>query len=63
MVENYGESVQDRAIPNPIRTFKEAFADFRKSPVSHLLDFLRKIVYSTIIHVTRVEQWKNLSPQ
>lgn len=27
-VENYGESVQDRAIPNPIRTFSEAYADF-----------------------------------
>ncbi|XP_073258696.1 probable ATP-dependent RNA helicase DDX43 [Porites lutea] len=27
-VENYGESVQDRQIPNPIRTFGEAFADY-----------------------------------
>lgn len=31
MVENYGESVQDRQIPNPVRTFGEAYADFRKS--------------------------------
>lgn len=31
MVENYGESVQDRHIPNPVRTFGEAYADFRKS--------------------------------
>lgn len=28
MVENYGETVQDRAIPNPIRTFDEAYANF-----------------------------------
>ncbi|XP_068750067.1 probable ATP-dependent RNA helicase DDX43 isoform X2 [Montipora capricornis] len=28
MVDNYGDSVQDRAIPNPIRTFGEAYADF-----------------------------------
>lgn len=28
MVENYGESVQDRIIPNPIRTFGEAYADY-----------------------------------
>lgn len=32
MVENYGETVQDRQIPNPVRTFGEAYADFRKSP-------------------------------
>lgn len=31
MVENYGETVQDRAIPNPIRTFDEAYANFRES--------------------------------
>ena len=31
MVENYGETVQDRQIPNPVRTFGEAYADFRKS--------------------------------
>lgn len=31
MVENYGETVQDRAIPNPIRTFEEAYADFCES--------------------------------
>ena len=31
MVENYGETVQDRPIPNPVRTFGEAYADFRKS--------------------------------
>ena len=30
MVENYGETVQDRPIPNPVRTFGEAYADFRK---------------------------------
>lgn len=28
MVDNYGDSVQDRAIPNPIRTFGEAYDDF-----------------------------------
>ena len=33
MVENYGETVQDRQIPNPVRTFSEAYADFRKSPI------------------------------
>lgn len=32
MVENYGESVQDRIIPNPIRTFGEAYADYREFP-------------------------------
>ena len=31
MVENYGDTVQDRQIPNPVRTFGEAYADFRKS--------------------------------
>jgi len=31
MVENYGETVQGRQIPNPVRTFGEAYADFRKS--------------------------------
>lgn len=29
-VENYGETVQDRPIPNPVRTFGEAYADYRK---------------------------------
>ena len=29
-VENYGETVQDRPIPNPVRTFAEAYADYRK---------------------------------
>ena len=40
IVENYGDTVQDRAIPNPIRTFKEAYADFRKSSVIHSFNFL-----------------------
>jgi len=39
MVENYGETVQDRQIPNPVRTFGEAYADFRKS-----LSFLKGIL-------------------
>lgn len=29
-VENYGETVQERLIPNPVRTFGEAYADYRK---------------------------------
>ena len=29
-VENYGETVQNRPIPNPVRTFGEAYADYRK---------------------------------
>ncbi|PFX20883.1 probable ATP-dependent RNA helicase DDX43 [Stylophora pistillata] len=28
MVENYGESVQDRSLPNPVTTFAEAYADY-----------------------------------
>lgn len=28
MVENYGESIQDRSIPNPVTTFAEAYADY-----------------------------------
>ncbi|KXJ28996.1 probable ATP-dependent RNA helicase DDX43 [Exaiptasia diaphana] len=28
MVENYGETVQDRFIPNPVKTFEEAFQDY-----------------------------------
>ena len=31
MVENYGELVQDRKIPNPVRTFGEAYADYCES--------------------------------
>ena len=30
MVENYGESIQDRSIPNPVTTFAEAYADYRE---------------------------------
>lgn len=30
MVENYGENLQERPIPNPVITFEEAFKDYRK---------------------------------
>ena len=51
MVDNYGDSVQDRAIPNPIRTFGEAYDDFRESRVFDLLNITRrqKLMFIVII--------------
>ena len=39
MVENYGESIQDRSIPNPVTTFAEAYADYRE--LSHCIPFFQ----------------------
>jgi hypothetical protein len=36
MVENHGETVTDRPIPNPVTTFIEAFNDYRKYIHAHL---------------------------
>ena len=45
MVENYGESIQDRSIPNPVTTFAEAYADFRE--LSHCIPFFKYRTFHT----------------
>lgn len=45
MVENYGESIQDRSIPNPVTTFAEAYADYRE--LSHCIPFFKYRTFHT----------------
>ena len=48
MVENYGESIQDRSIPNPVTTFAEAYADYRE--LSHCMPFFKFDNVMIVLH-------------
>ena len=48
MVENYGESIQDRSIPNPVTTFAEAYADYRE--LSHCIPFFKFDNVMIVLH-------------
>ena len=48
MVENYGENVQDRPIPKPVRTFDEAYGEYRKS-LSYVEMFIPTVNFILII--------------
>lgn len=58
MVENYGETVQDRAIPNPIRTFDEAYANFRESLPWAIVRTLRIFVLFVLFFASHTAQTK-----